>query len=52
MFGFPFITSLIVAMVTVVAFSLVINKGLATNSNNRKGMNTLNTEGKNQNCHG
>jgi len=52
MFGFPFITSLIVAMVAVVAFSFVINKGLETKSKNRKEINTLNTEANNQNCHG
>ena len=30
MFGFPFVTSLIVVMVLVTVFSLVINKGLSS----------------------
>jgi len=34
MFGFPFVTSLIVVMVLVSVFSLVINKGLSNHPKN------------------
>lgn len=40
MFGFPFITSLVVAVVGVIVMSLLINKGLAKRANNSKADNT------------
>lgn len=34
MFGFPFVTSLIVVMALVIVFSFVINKGIKINTKN------------------
>jgi|GEM_PF-5593472 len=36
MFGFPFVTSLIVVMALATAFSFIINKGITLNSNDNK----------------
>lgn len=32
MFGFPFVTSLVISMLLVVLFSLILNKGINENS--------------------
>jgi len=36
MFGFPFVTSVIVVMALVTAFSFIINKGIALTPKNSK----------------
>jgi len=46
MFGFPFVTSLIVVMGLVTAFSFIINKGIKLNSKD-SGQMSLSTKAKN-----
>ncbi|MFT5716453.1 MAG: hypothetical protein ACI9T7_000629 [Oleiphilaceae bacterium] len=43
MFGFPFVTSLIVVIGLVTAFSFIINKGITLNSKNSKQANLSET---------